>query len=451
MMLNRLRQVLSSSEQEEQCRQHHFSSDKPRAKAGMMFLALPFVVFIFNDCQFLGFSEHFFLVLALRLTVLVTIGLEVYAITKMQSRNAYDQTVTWGLLLIVAVSVIATQPYNYIIQIIATCFSVLIIYTVIPNRFIYQFLLSSAASIAEVALLILFIQPAYVFILYVLTVSLVLTNFVAIFSALQMRSYRNKSFRTFLKNQELRTALEMHTKHLESLVEERTEKLKYNERLAAIGATAGMVGHDIRNPLTAITGAVYLAKKNLKNIPPSDAATSLEENLDLIIRQTVYVNKIVADLQDYARNLHPALEKIECEPLLQSVVSGLQVPSNISVSVVVKKQGLTANVDATYLQRIVTNLCNNAIDAMPNGGKLTVTVAAYQQKVVLTVEDTGMGIAEETRTKLFTPLVTTKSKGQGFGLAVVKRLTEAMGGTVKFDSEVGKGTKFTVKLPQQES
>jgi signal transduction histidine kinase len=85
---------------------------------------------------------------------------------------------------------------------------------------------------------------------------------------------------------------------------------------------------------------------------------------------------------------------------------------------------------------------------MPDGGKLT--VQAYREKtaVVITVQDTGVGISEDAKEKLFTPLFTTKAKGQGFGLAVVKRLTEALGGTVTFESQEGKGTTFTLILPQ---
>ena len=103
--------------------------------------------------------------------------------------------------------------------------------------------------------------------------------------------------------------------------------------------------------------------------------------------------------------------------------------------------------DPAMLKRIITNLVTNSVQAMPEGGKLA--VSAYEEKgeIVLTVKDTGVGIPEEIKPKLFTPLITNKSKGQGFGLAVVKRMTETLGGTVTFESEVGKGTKFIVRLP----
>jgi signal transduction histidine kinase len=84
---------------------------------------------------------------------------------------------------------------------------------------------------------------------------------------------------------------------------------------------------------------------------------------------------------------------------------------------------------------------------MPKGGKLTINAFAKNGKAIITVEDTGEGIPESFRNKLFTPLATTKSKGQGFGLSVVKRLTEGMGGKVTFESAVGKGTKFIIELP----
>ena len=85
------------------------------------------------------------------------------------------------------------------------------------------------------------------------------------------------------------------------------------------------------------------------------------------------------------------------------------------------------------MKRILTNLCSNAIQAMPNGGRLTLDAVHKDDEVIITVADTGLGISPEIRDKLFKPLFTTKSKGQGFGLAVVKKLTEALNGKVSVE------------------
>ena len=105
--------------------------------------------------------------------------------------------------------------------------------------------------------------------------------------------------------------------------------------------------------------------------------------------------------------------------------------------------------DPAAIKRILTNLSSNAIQAMPKGGKLTVEAACTDDKVFISVQDTGVGIPQEDKDKLFKPLFTTKAKGQGFGLAVVKKLTEALNGIVSVESESGKGTLFNLEFPLQ--
>lgn len=96
---------------------------------------------------------------------------------------------------------------------------------------------------------------------------------------------------------------------------------------------------------------------------------------------------------------------------------------------------------------MLTNLITNAVQAMPDGGKLTVKGYIEKGNAYLIVEDTGVGIPKEVQPKLFTPMMTTKAKGQGLGLAVVKRLVEALGGKISFESQEGKGTRFIIALP----
>jgi two-component system CheB/CheR fusion protein len=245
----------------------------------------------------------------------------------------------------------------------------------------------------------------------------------------------------------LQNKLKEYSENLEKLVEERTKELKNSERLAAIGATAGMVGHDIRNPLQAITSDVYLAKMDLASIPESAARKNALESLGEIEKNVSYINKIVADQQDYSRPIVPKLEETDLEKIVHSALATLNIPENITVTYSIRKDFPKLKTDQSYMQRILTNLSNNALQAMPKGGKLTITATAKNGKATITLQDTGEGIPEKVRSNLFTPLVTTKAKGQGFGLSVVKRFTEAMDGTVTFESEVGKGTKFRIELP----
>jgi two-component system CheB/CheR fusion protein len=245
----------------------------------------------------------------------------------------------------------------------------------------------------------------------------------------------------------LQIKLEAYNKNLEQLVEERTKQLKDSERLAAIGTVAGMVGHDIRNPLQAITGDVYLARIDLDSTPDSEEKRAVQESLLEIEKNTEYINRIVADLQDFVKPLTPKIEETDFEKIVDQIFVSLNVPKNISVTYYIEKDFPVIKADQTFLQRILINLFNNAIQAMPKGGKLAISATIKNGKVKIAVQDTGEGIPESVKSKIFTPLMTTKAKGQGFGLAAVKRYTEAMGGVVGFESELGKGTKFMVDLP----
>jgi len=104
-------------------------------------------------------------------------------------------------------------------------------------------------------------------------------------------------------------------------------------------------------------------------------------------------------------------------------------------------------VDPTFMKRVFTNLFTNALQAMPDGGRLTIRAHKTKEAVSISVEDTGVGIPEEKLDKIFTPLFTTKSKGIGLGLSICKRLLEAQGGSITVKSQVGKGSTFTLKIP----
>lgn len=254
-------------------------------------------------------------------------------------------------------------------------------------------------------------------------------------------------FEDITERRKLEEKLDLHTKHLEELVSQQIEQLKNAERLSAIGQTAGMIGHDIRNPLQAILGELYLSKGDVNSLPESDAKKDLKESIDIIDENLSYIGKIVADLQDYAKPPKPIFERIAVERIIRDVLSSMDIPENVQVTYSLEDNSLTLKADSIYMKRILTNLISNSMQAMTDGGKIFIKVERKHDKAILRVKDTGHGIPLEIRDKIFTPLVTTKPKGQGFGLAVVKKLTEALNGRVTFESEVGQGTQFNIELP----
>jgi signal transduction histidine kinase len=168
----------------------------------------------------------------------------------------------------------------------------------------------------------------------------------------------------------------------------------------------------------------------------------IEKNID-------YINKIVQDLQDYARPLNPQAEESDIKTIIEKFLAKSGLPENVKVTVKVEDEARKINADSYYLNRIIYNLVTNSVQAMPKGGKLTINTYKEKNSVVISVKDTGVGIPKEIQGKMFTPMFTTKSKGQGFGLPVVKRMSESLGGTVTFESQEGKGTTFIVRLPPQ--
>ena len=227
--------------------------------------------------------------------------------------------------------------------------------------------------------------------------------------------------------------------------------LKENERMAAIGETAAMVGHDLRNPLQVIVGSIDLIKKRLNKREDSEGDSSdgreIEKWVDKIDAQTNYMNKIVSDLQDYSRNIKPTREEADVEALMGDVVSSVDIPGDVDVSIVLDEGLPGISVDETLMKRLFTNLILNAVQAMPDGGSLSIRGSLQGDDVVISVEDTGVGIREENLDEIFKPLFTSKAKGTGFGLPVCKRIVDAHGGTISVESEEGVGSTFTVKLP----
>lgn len=220
------------------------------------------------------------------------------------------------------------------------------------------------------------------------------------------------------------TQLKEYTFDLERIVKERTLELREKERLAAIGQTAGMVGHDLRNPLQTIVSELYLAEGEITEMPTGLKKTTMIEAINSISEQVEYMDKIVSDLQTFVKPVQPRIQTVYLESLLTALIITQNIPENIRTIIKVPLQ-ITVQADSQLLKRVFINLITNAIQAMPKGGKITIKAQVTRRLVEIVVEDNGLGIPDNVKPKIFTPLFTTKSKGQGFGLAVCKRVLEA--------------------------
>jgi PAS domain S-box-containing protein len=214
------------------------------------------------------------------------------------------------------------------------------------------------------------------------------------------------------------------------------------ERLAAIGELAAMIGHDLRNPLTGITGAAYYLKMKLSK--KMDVKTS--EMLDIIEKDIEYSNKIINDLLEYSRDIKLELIGTTPKSLVREALSLVTIPENIRVTNFTEtKPRMKADIDK--MKRTFANIIKNAFDAMPIGGSLTIKSRRVDNNVQVAFSDTGIGMSKQVLDKLWRPLFTTKAKGMGFGLPICKRVVEAHGGKISVESTVGKGTTFTITVP----
>lgn len=247
-----------------------------------------------------------------------------------------------------------------------------------------------------------------------------------------------------------RNRLELYARHLEELVEERTKQLQIAERFAIIGELATMIGHDMRNPLQVITNMQYLLEMKISKMHPDEASVLVKHGIPEIFNrirtEVLYLNKIVSDLQDYARDIHPEVSIVNPVLVMDEILKNISIPDNIQVIKRIESDFLISG-DPFLLTRVLENLINNAIQAMEKGGILTLKISRAKENVCIMISDTGVGIPPESLSKIFEPLYTTKPKGTGLGLAVTKRLVEAHGGTITLVNTSSEGTTFEVTLP----
>jgi len=224
------------------------------------------------------------------------------------------------------------------------------------------------------------------------------------------------------------------------------EKLLKSERFASIGELAGMLGHDLRNPLSGIRVASFYLSKKL------DGKLNAEEKsmFKTIDRNIIYSDKIINDLLDYAsyysEEVKLELSQVTPKNLVKAALALSAQPKNITL-IDDTADSPQFFIDEVKICRSFINLFKNAFDAMPSGGEMYVSSIVEESKVVFTFKDNGCGMTKETIAKLWTPLFTTKAKGMGFGMVICKRNIKAHGGDIAIESVVGKGTTIKVEVP----
>lgn len=219
------------------------------------------------------------------------------------------------------------------------------------------------------------------------------------------------------------------------------ERLAQAERLAAIGRVAGGVAHELRNPLNVMRTSVYFLR-NAKNAAPEKIA----EHLQRIERQVGVSDSVISALSEFAKLPSPNLQPTAILDCLQKSVPSDSWPENVELVWDIPADLPNVLVDEKQMAIVFGNLIRNGCDAMPNGGRLTLSARQMQDQVEVAVTDTGCGIKAEDLPRIREPFRSTKARGIGLGLALSYAILEKNRSTLKVVSEVGQGSTFTVGL-----
>ncbi len=237
--------------------------------------------------------------------------------------------------------------------------------------------------------------------------------------------------------------------NLEDKVAEKTRdlikaqtKLLQNERLAIVGQMAAIVAHDLRNPLASIKNVAFA----LGRVESIKLDPNVNRLLVAVDNSLEAANRIVSDLLDYSKEVKLEKQKVGLNNIISNSILDVRVPKNVELNTAIDNS-LEVELDVNKMKRVFINLINNAIDAMPNGGRIEIKSSLKKDDVLISFADSGKGISAENLGNLWKPLFTTKSKGTGLGLVICKRFVEAHGGLIAVASEVEKGTVFTINLP----
>jgi signal transduction histidine kinase len=218
-----------------------------------------------------------------------------------------------------------------------------------------------------------------------------------------------------------------------------------HDRLKDLGELAAHLAHEIRNPLGGIKGFATLLEQDLKERP------DLQQMASYIVQGANDLNLFVSNVLQYARPFQLHFENVDLIPLVEEIKQLMQVDptwnDKIEFTIQSSVPTLIVPIDPQFFKSALLNIFVNATQAMPDGGRLLVAIEADHAWVTIHIDDTGVGIAPENLSKIFSPFFTTKETGNGLGLAEVHKVIQANQGWIEVQSEIGKGTRFTIKIP----
>jgi len=231
-------------------------------------------------------------------------------------------------------------------------------------------------------------------------------------------------------------------------LKEAQERLLRSEKLAALGKLAGSVSHELRNPLGVIRNSVYFLKMKLGRELEDK---KIKKHLDILEKEIETSDRIINDILAFARIKETRLAETDINYIIKDLLKVIKIPKNIKITSQLNSNLPHISADEVQLKQAFSNIMLNAVQAMPDGGELTIANRTNNENIGIDIIDTGTGISKEDLDKMFNPLFSTKAQGTGLGLTVCQGIIEIHGGSIEVESEIGKGTKFIVKLPINKS
>jgi len=194
------------------------------------------------------------------------------------------------------------------------------------------------------------------------------------------------------------------------------ERLVRSERLAAIGKVGSGVGHELRNPLGAIKNAVFFVRRKLSRTELPATEPRVMEFLGIIDGEVNAANKVISDLLSFSRVAKPTVTAVNVVDIIEDTLRRIEIPETVALSRAIDDNMLPVMVDADQIQQVFTNIISNALQAMPEGGRLDIQARRDGDMVAVEMADTGCGIPQTVMDKIFDPLFTTKAKGHRAGI-----------------------------------